>query len=103
MARALQSTIDPSQNAGATLRRLGFAILMLVVPILPFVARRGIVVFVPIGIGALVLAALIDGRALNLREGLRRLIPSYGKKLAEDAGLLHAVRQRTSAVLQLHV
>lgn len=74
MARALQSTIDPSQNAGATLRRLGFAILMLVVPILPFVARRGIVVFVPIGIGALVLAALIDGRALNLREGLRRLL-----------------------------
>lgn len=84
MARALQSTIDPSQNAGATLRRLGFAILMLVVPVLPFVARRGIVVFVPIGIGALVLAALIDGNSLNWRESLARLLaaPAFYAVLA---------------------
>ncbi len=35
------------------------------------------------------------------REKLRQLIPSYGQDLSKDAALLHAVRQRTTAVLQL--
>lgn len=74
MARAPRPTIDPAQAAGASLRRLGFAILMLVVPVVPFVARRGIAVLVPIGIGLLVLAALLDGNRRGLRETLRRVL-----------------------------
>lgn len=72
MARALHSTLDPSRDAGATLRRLGFAVLMLVIPVVPLVARRGIAVLVPVGIGVLVLAALIDGNRRGVGANLGR-------------------------------
>jgi hypothetical protein len=71
MARLpLSSTADPAADAAALLRRLGFAILVLGVPVTALVARRAVVVMAPLGIVLLILAAAIDGGARPLRESL---------------------------------
>jgi hypothetical protein len=71
MARAPSPPIDPAADAAALLRRLGFAALMLALPVGALVARRGVVVLVPVGVVLLVIAALLDGANRRLRDSLR--------------------------------
>jgi hypothetical protein len=87
MARAPLPTLDPSRDAAALLRRLGFAILMLGVPVAALLARRGVVLFVPIGVSLLVVAAMLDGRIRPLRHTFVRLAGSLGA-VAIVAGLV---------------
>ncbi|HEX2727932.1 MAG TPA: peptide ABC transporter permease [Beijerinckiaceae bacterium] len=76
MARAPSPPIDPAADAAALLRRLGFATLMLVLPVAALVARRGSVVLVPIGLVLIILAAALDGRHRGLRDTLLRVAAS---------------------------
>jgi hypothetical protein len=74
MARIpLPATADPAADAAALLRRLGFAILMLGVPVTALMARRAVVVMAPLGIVLLVLAAALDGGARPWRESFSRI------------------------------
>lgn len=75
MARA-QATLDPAADAAALLRRLGFATLMLFVPLAALLTRRGIVVLVPVGVVLLVLAAALDGLNRPAGEAARRTLGS---------------------------
>lgn len=77
MARA-HTHVDPAADAAALLRRLGFAILTLALPLGALVSRRAVVVLAPIGIGLLVIAALLDGQNRSLSDTTRRLALSPG-------------------------
>lgn len=87
MARAPLPILDPSRDAAALLRRLGFAVLMLVVPVAGLLSRRGVVLFVPIGVSLLVVAALLDSQVRPMRQTLARLLGSVGA-VAIAAGLI---------------
>lgn len=76
MARAPSQPIDPAADAAALLRRLGCATLMLALPVGTFVARRGAVVLVPVGVVLLVLATVLDGNHRGLRDGIRAVVSS---------------------------
>lgn len=73
MARVPLRAVDPAADAAALLRRLGFATLMLAVPIAAMLTRRAVVVLVPVGIALLVIAAALDSSHGGFRAGLRRL------------------------------
>jgi hypothetical protein len=73
MARAPSPPIDPAADAAALLRRIGFATLMIALPIGALAARRGAVVLVPVGVVLLVLATALDGSHRGLRDGIRSL------------------------------
>jgi hypothetical protein len=89
MARAPLPSIDPSQDAAALLRRLGFAILALGVPASALLSRRGTVLLVPVGVSLLVLSAVLDGKFRPVRESLVRLSGSVGS-VALVLGLIWA-------------
>ncbi|HEY8382180.1 MAG TPA: peptide ABC transporter permease [Microvirga sp.] len=78
MARIPSLTAHPADDAAALLRRVGFTILMLGVPVTALVTRRAVVVMVPLGIVLLAIASAIDGGARPGREGLKRLFTSTG-------------------------
>jgi hypothetical protein len=78
MARVPTFTADPAADSASLLRRVGFAILMLGVPVAALFTRRAVVVLAPVGIILLVIAALLDGGARPAREGVRRLLLSRG-------------------------
>lgn len=67
------------------LRRLGFAVLMIGLPLAALFARRGIVLLFPIGAALLVIAAALDGSARNLRTSLEQLATSTGVAAAAFA------------------
>lgn len=60
--------IAPAADAAALLRRLGFAILFVALPIAGLLFRRGVVVLLPVGIALLCLAALLDGKGRARRS-----------------------------------
>ncbi len=74
--RSSNPSIDPAADAAALLRRIGFATLVLAVPIAALVARRATVVLVPLGTILLVLAALLDGASPGVVDKLRRVATS---------------------------
>src|SRR5688572_4767559 len=76
MARAPSPTLDPAADAAALLRRLGFATLMLALPVGALLARRGAVVLVPVGISLIVIAAALDGTHRNLRDSIAQVASS---------------------------
>ena len=76
MVRLPSQTADPAAAAAALLRRIGFTLLMLALPVTALVARRGVVILAPLGIVLLVIAALIDGGARPVADSLRRLTGS---------------------------
>jgi hypothetical protein len=76
MARAPSPPLDPAADAAALLRRLGFATLMLALPVGALLARRGAVVLVPVGIALLVIATALDGSHRNLRDGIAQAVTS---------------------------
>jgi hypothetical protein len=78
MARPSPVPADPAADAAMLLRRLGFAILMIVLPVAALFARRALVVLAPVGIALLVIAAALDGTARPLRQGTARLAFSSG-------------------------
>jgi hypothetical protein len=67
---------DPAADAAALLRRLGFAILMIVVPVAALFARRGVVVLAPLGIILLVIASVLDRMTRPAGATLRRIMTS---------------------------
>lgn len=78
MARVSHPSAHPAADAASVLRRLGFTILMLIVPGTALFARRAIVVLVPVGVVLLVLAVVLDGGARPVRESLRQATLSPG-------------------------
>jgi hypothetical protein len=60
MNRPSQTMLDPAADAALLLRRIGFAILALVLPLASLISRRAAVILVPIGVVLLVIAALIE-------------------------------------------
>jgi hypothetical protein len=68
--------LDPAADAAALLRRLGFGILVLGVPVAALMMRRATVIFVPIGIVLLVLAALLDGSGAGFATRLKNAFQS---------------------------
>ena len=78
MARPSPVPADPAADAAMLLRRLGFAILMIGLPVAALFARRALVVYAPVGIALLVIAAALDGTARPLRQGTARLAFSSG-------------------------
>ncbi len=78
MARAPLPPVDPAADAAALLRRLGFATLMVAVPVAALVARRAVVVLAPIGVALLVIAALLDRDHDGIVPDLKRIVTSPG-------------------------
>jgi hypothetical protein len=60
----VRSAPEPAKDAAVLLRRLGFALLVLVMPVAAIFARRAVVILAPLGALLLILATLIesDGR-----------------------------------------
>jgi hypothetical protein len=63
MARSKKTTADPSADAAAMLRRVGFALLFFGIPVSALFARRAIVIVAPVAVVLILLAALLDGGA----------------------------------------
>lgn len=78
MARPSPVPADPAADAALLLRRLGFAILMIALPVAALFARRALVVLAPVGIALLVIAAALDGTARPAGRGAARLALSPG-------------------------
>ncbi|HEY8566038.1 MAG TPA: peptide ABC transporter permease [Beijerinckiaceae bacterium] len=79
--------VDPAADAAALLRRVGFATLMVVLPSLALVTRRGLVVLAPIGVALLVIASFLDGQHRPLRVTAWRLTASRAGLAAGLAAL----------------
>ena len=84
MARLSTSQADPSSDAAAMLRRLGFWLLFFATPLAALFARRAVVVLVPLAVVLLVLAAALDGGSKLSGPLLRQGLASPGSL----AGLL---------------
>ncbi|HZH10871.1 MAG TPA: peptide ABC transporter permease [Microvirga sp.] len=65
MVRSALPTANPSADAAAVLRRLGFAILLFAIPPAALFTRRALVVMAPLAVALIVLAAFLDGTAKN--------------------------------------
>jgi hypothetical protein len=78
MVRPALPTANPSADAAAMLRRLGFALLFFAVPLAALFTRRALVVMAPLAVILLVLAAVLDGSARHAREKLTALAVSPG-------------------------
>lgn len=78
MARLSTPQADPSSDAAAMLRRLGFWLLFFATPLAALFARRAVVVLVPLAIILLVLAAVLDGGSKLSGTRLRQRLASPG-------------------------
>jgi hypothetical protein len=78
MVRPVSQTANPSADAAAMLRRLGFAILFFAVPLAALFTRRALVVMAPLAVILLVLASVLDGSAKHAREKMLALATSTG-------------------------
>ncbi|MBF9233351.1 peptide ABC transporter permease [Microvirga alba] len=76
MVRPAALLDDPSANAAAMLRRLGFATLFFGIPLAALFTRRALVVLAPVAVILLVLAAALDGGARNVGEKLVAVVIS---------------------------
>jgi hypothetical protein len=78
MARLSPALADPSSDAAAVLRRLGFWLLFFATPLAALFARRAVVVLAPLAIVLLVLAAALDGGSRLSGARLRQVLVSPG-------------------------
>lgn len=78
MTRPAFQTANPSADAAAMLRRLGFAILFFAVPLAALFTRRALVIMAPLAVILLVLASVLDGSARNAWGKLVALAGSPG-------------------------
>lgn len=60
VTRQQTTALDPAADAAALLYRLGFAILVILLPAFTLVSRRGTIMLAPIGVALLLLARLIE-------------------------------------------
>ncbi len=86
--------LDPAADAAALLRRLGFAILMVVLPFASFLSRRSTVVLAPVGVSLLIVSSIIEAPP----RGLGRAARSWATYPAGVAGLLLIVWSGLSAL-----
>lgn len=61
MARNQRKPVDPVLSAAAMLRRVGFMLLLMALPVFATISRRAVVLIMPIGVSLIIIAALIDG------------------------------------------
>lgn len=78
MVRPGSQTANPSADAAAMLRRLGFATLFFAVPLAALFTRRALVVMAPLAVILLVLASVLDGSARHARDKVLALATSTG-------------------------
>jgi hypothetical protein len=78
MVRSVSHTANPSADAAAVLRRLGFALLFFAVPLSALFTRRAVVILAPMAVALLGLAAVLDGTARHPRERLAGLLATPG-------------------------
>jgi hypothetical protein len=78
MVRPGSQTANPSADAAAMLRRLGFAMLFFAVPLAALFTRRALVVMAPLAVILLVLASVLDGSARHARDKVLALATSTG-------------------------
>jgi hypothetical protein len=78
MVRPVSQTANPSADAAAMLRRLGFAILFFAVPLAALFTRRALVVMAPLAVILLVLASVLDGSARHARDKMLAPATSTG-------------------------
>jgi hypothetical protein len=71
---SVRSPLTPAQDAAALLRRIGFAILVLAVPIAAMVSRRATVVLAPVGVTLMLLATWIDDAGFGLIASFKRIL-----------------------------
>src|SRR4051812_30263677 len=78
MPRTVLPLADPSADAAAVLRRLGFWLLLFAAPVGALFSRRAVVIVAPLAVALLVLAAALD-RGSRLSAGrLRQIAVSPG-------------------------
>ncbi|MGV6871275.1 peptide ABC transporter permease [Pseudochelatococcus sp. B33] len=76
--------LDPAADAAALLRRLGFAILTVLLPLASFLSRRSTVVLAPVGVSLLIVSSVIEAPP----RGLGRAAGAWFSRPAGIAGLL---------------
>jgi len=76
MVRSAFPTANPSTDAAALLRRLGFAILLFAIPLAALFTRRALVVMAPLAIALIAMAAFLDGSAKNPRQRIIDFVTS---------------------------
>ena len=59
-------------SSAALLRRVGFMILMIVIPVLALISRRSLVVLMPVALILIIIASLIDGAQRPIGAGQPR-------------------------------
>jgi hypothetical protein len=67
---------DPSADAAAILRRVGFAILFFAIPMGALFARRAVVALAPVAVALLVIAAALDGSTRSPGQKLGAVVSS---------------------------
>jgi hypothetical protein len=73
-APTLRQPLTPAEDAAALLRRIGFAILVLAVPIAAMVSRRATVVLAPVGVSLMLIATWIDDAGFGLIASFKRIL-----------------------------
>lgn len=76
MARSKPSTANPSADAAAMLRRVGFALLFFAIPVAALFARRAVVIVAPVAVVLLLLAVFLDGGSKSPIQKLLAVIVS---------------------------
>ncbi len=76
MPRNQRKTVDPVLSAAALLRRIGFMLLLTVLPVFAMVSRRAVVLLMPIAVSLIIVAALIDGQQRPFARVNRRFAAS---------------------------
>ena len=85
MLRPKKATADPSADAAAMLRRLGFALLFFGFPVSALFARRAIVIVAPVAVVLILLAAMLDGGA---RAPVDKLLAVLSSRAGLAGGIL---------------
>ncbi|MGI6244767.1 MAG: O-antigen ligase family protein [Pseudochelatococcus sp.] len=76
--------LDPAADAAALLRRLGFAILVVLLPSATFLSRRATVILAPVGVSLLILSSVIEAPP----RGFVRVLTAIARHPAGMAGIL---------------
>ncbi len=68
--------VDPARDSASVLRRIGFLVLLIGLPLGAYVSATGLVIVAAIGLSLITAAAAFDGAARPVRESLGRLAAS---------------------------
>jgi len=76
VVRFPQTTVDPARDSASLLRRIGFLVLLIGLPLGALASRNGTVLVFVIGVALIALAAVFDRASRRLRESFGRLASS---------------------------